>query len=262
MPFNNLLRAIRQEGQGSYHADMCVDNLTEDLKELYGAVPPGVAMVAVRLIRRSQQSEVPVPDDFGYNWLIRAVRETTLAIQALSDARAILTAYSREFADPRPSMTDLASAQGISPTTLRRRYKTAQVESLKSLLESTGTIDDIIRPFPSLFDRDLQGVSEELDEEIAIRDRIAAAYEVEEIALAKKIGVPIPSNDDTDPYYADPIFEKTHLYPKRRRRIMGDYNERIMEDVLSGHPDLYKYWNQLRGGNVTSVVENPTEPPF
>ncbi|MFC7375936.1 hypothetical protein ACFQRD_11730 [Brachybacterium sp. GCM10030268] len=235
----------------------------DELRELHGAVPPAVAQAAIRLIEHSRQFRIPVPADIGYDWAISAVDESTLSIRALSDARSLLTAFLREIADPRPSMKELAKAQSISPTTLRRRYKPEHVTAIKHLIDNSGRIDDILRPFDMLFDFDLAGISEERDQELAIRDKLAKAYEAVEVSLAGTIGIPIPDEfDEENPYYLDPAFESNTLHPRRRRRLLSDYKEKIMDEALVNDPELAEIWKQWKTKPPRVRQEDPETPPF
>ncbi|GAA1328816.1 hypothetical protein GCM10009592_17270 [Brachybacterium rhamnosum] len=241
---------------------MAPNDYFEELRELHGAVPPAVAQAAVRLIEHSRQFQVPEPSDIGYDWAISEINHASLSMLALSDARSLLTAYFREIADPRPSMTEVAKAQSISPTTLRRRYTPNHVAAIKHLIEGTGQIDDILGPFDMLFDLDLAGLSKARDEEIAIRDQLAEAYEVVEVSLARKLGPSIPDADEENPYYLDPVFERNILHPRRRRRLLTDYNENIMRDAISGNAVLTQIWKQWTAPPPQENYEDPDTPPF
>lgn len=223
----------------------------DDLKREFGYVPDAVAIVVSRLWARVHRLEPPRPQDLGYAWINGGVKHSTMANEALIDARSILTAFAREVASPRPALGDLARAQGISLSALRRRYTPAQAESIKHLVNDTGTIDEILEPFKSLFDVDLRDVSALRDEEIATRDTIAELYAQREDLLAEQIGAetradltPPDGAEDLQPpfppYYDKPEFKAGKLYPGRRRRLLSEYNPRVMFDALESAPPILK----------------------
>lgn len=236
---------------------------SEDLKRSLGSVPPPIATVVTRLWHRASRLEPPKPLEIGYSWLNSGVAHSTIASEALIDARSMLTAFAREVANPRPTLGDLARAQGVSLSTLRRRYTPEQVDAVRHLINDTGYVDDIIRPFASLFDLDLRGISTERDQELDDRNAVAEAYAQREDALAEQMGLatradltaPAGAEDLLPPlpaYYEKPTFETGKLYPGRRRRLLTEYNERILADALDASaPELKERW--------ASWVSNPTE---
>lgn len=256
---------------------------SDDLKRSLGSVPAPISTVVARLWRRASQLEPPMPQEVGYAWLNSGVAHSTIASEALIDARSILTAFAREVANPRPTLGDLARAQGVSLSTLRRRYSLEQVDAVRHLIEGTGYIDDIIRPFNSLFDLDLRGISTARDEELDARNAIAEAYAQREDDLAEQIGLntradltpPVGAEDSLPPfpeYYEKPSFEQGKLYPGRRRRLLSEYNPRIIADALrNASPSIRTQWAAWVTESVEALAHVPSEsgdvnesehPPF
>lgn len=108
-------------------------------------------------------------DDY---FVLIGVGYSTNAIDRLEDVRAMLTAWAHAIANPRPDLMSIARWQHISPSTIRRRYTTAQITAIRSLLSNTPQLDVILYPFDSFTTEDLAGLSPELDGEIAVRLQI------------------------------------------------------------------------------------------
>lgn len=223
------------------------------------AIPEELAHVTETLWSHVWEVEPPTPtspDNETAEWFASAVEYSESRINVLTDVRSLLTAYARELSDPRPSMKTLAAAQGISSTSLRRRYTDAQVNAIRLLLAKNAPIDHIIEPFPTLHDEHLRHIDEvdSFDEEIERRNKLARLYAMHECKLASHIGIELPDS----PYIRDvangkripapsfsnrSAFKVGQLYPGRRRRLLKDYNPRIMEDALAhADSDLQKSW--------------------
>lgn len=226
-------------------------------------VPESIAAVVEAMWTNVWEVEPPgptAPDGETEQWYADAVAYCDSRAAILTDARALLTAYAREIADPRPSMGKLAAAQGISITSLRRRYNSDQVSALQHLVNETGTIDQVIAPFPTLYDDHLRHISASRDDEITKRHEMARLYAAHELQLAEQIGITEPSSallKKWGPGQTLPApqignhspFEPGKLYPGRRRRLLADYNPRIMEDALLGSNshllDTWRNWAKI-----------------
>lgn len=220
-------------------------------------VPEEIAQVVEAMWTGVWEFEPPPPDSVqgeSWSWLTDAVEYSSSRAQILIDVRALLTAYAREIADPRPSMANLAAAQGIAISTLRRRYNEDQVEAVRHLIANNGLVDDIIGPFPSLYEAALYKTSPERDRELNARYEMAVLYGQYEIELAKAMGIPIPQNnwlnsrDDrqvapTPAYPPHGQIDHETLYPGVRRRLLTQYNPHIMDRALSeARPSLHSQW--------------------
>lgn len=220
-------------------------------------VPEVIAAVVDAMWTNVWEFEPPGPtaaEGETEEWYADAVSYCDSRAEILTDARSLLTAYAREIAEPRPSMGELAAAQGISITSLRRRYNEAQVQALRHLVHETGTIDEIISPFRTLYDDQLRHTAANRDSEIDKRHEMARLYATHEFRLAEQIGITGPTdlhskalkegNFLPSPSYGDKTpFESGKLYPRRRRRLLSEYNPRIMEDALSASsPELLDLW--------------------
>jgi hypothetical protein len=85
------------------------------------------------------------------------------SIDAHVDLRALMTAYVREFHDPRPNLRAVAAAQRVSPTGLPRRYNSQTVKAVGQLLSAKPDISIIVDAFDSIAPEDLRGCSEDID---------------------------------------------------------------------------------------------------
>ncbi|MCT1438625.1 hypothetical protein [Brachybacterium paraconglomeratum] len=221
-------------------------------------IPEAIATVVEAMWTHVWEVEPPAPtapDGETAEWYADAVGYCDSRAEILTDARSLLTAYAREIASPRPPMGELAAAQGISITSLRRRYNETHVVALRHLVDETGTIDEIIAPFRTLYDDHLRHTSSSRDDEISKRHEMAQLYAAHEIQLAEQIGIYAPRRAPTESRepedklrsrrtYDNSPFEPGKLYPGRRRRLLSEYNPRIMEDALqAGNPQLLDAWH-------------------
>lgn len=224
-------------------------------------IPEAVAAVVEALWTQAKDGEPPEPTSPNgetEDWFAAAVQYSDSRASILTDVRAMLTAYARELAQPRPNMGRLAAAQGISITSLRRRYNDAQVNALRHLTAGTGLIDDIIAPFTSIYDEHLLYISDARDKEIDQRSEMGKLYAAHEYRLAEQIGADplVGAPLSLDPEYGGPAipnlaqkskFESGKLYPGHRRRLISDYNPRVMQDALKeSNSELLNLWNEWR----------------
>lgn len=225
------------------------------------AIPEELARVTETLWSHVWEVEPPPPtspDNETADWFSSAVEYSESRINILTDVRSLLTAYARELSNPRPSMKTLAAAQGISSTSLRRRYTDAQVNAIRLLLAKNAPIDHVIAPFPTLYDEHLRHIDEvdSFGKEIEKRNQLARLYAMHECKLATQIGIEIPNspyiheiakgNRTPAPSFSDrSAFKPGQLYPGRRRRLLREYNPRVMEDAISdADPELRDLWNR------------------
>lgn len=143
-------------------------------------LPAAVRQLVINLQQRSEaalalrrEKLAKLEDDEAF--AAEAVALSTYAEELLKASRTIVNAYSHAIASPRPSLQKLALAQEITPSNLRRRYTSAHVSGVAELLRGSPSIDVIQHAFPAVADMDLKGISEAIDEEVAMRLSLRAA---------------------------------------------------------------------------------------
>ncbi|MFF2273566.1 hypothetical protein ACFVTX_14905 [Agromyces sp. NPDC058136] len=131
------------------------------------ALPEVIQRLIARLQYRSKVTAENVitasafrPNDQG----VLALKAAQRLVDLGQSTRAILTAYAHAVQTPRPNLTVLATAQEVSPSGLRRRYDEATVEAIRGLLEARPNLEAVRKSTRGLDDRELFGVSRELDE--------------------------------------------------------------------------------------------------
>lgn len=132
----------------------------------WGVVPPVVADL-VRLLSRkidrvnSHLDSLVWPDKpRDVEDLLRlSVGDAHKIARAGTDLRALLTAYSHQFHEPRPVMAAIAKAQDATRQGVPRRYGQVTVDAIRELLGEEPNVALILDAFPSLSLDDLTGLS-------------------------------------------------------------------------------------------------------
>lgn len=124
-----------------------------------------------------------LPEDGTEEWLQRVAGVSTELADRSADIRALLTAYAQTVADPRPELAMLAKWQRVSPSALRHRYNDQHVQAVRELLKADPLIDIVLEPFLSVIDRDFEGITPALDEQLKLRERMRTIVSEEFTAL-------------------------------------------------------------------------------
>ncbi|MGX5694807.1 hypothetical protein ACWKWP_01300 [Agromyces soli] len=190
------------------------------------ALPEVIQRLIARLQYRSKVTSENVitasafrPDDRG----ILALKAAQRLVDLGQSARAILTAYAHAIQMPRPNLTALAAAQEVSPSGLRRRYDEVTVEAITGLLEGRPNLEAVRKSTHGLEDRELFGVSRELDE------------------ILLEAGVDRPSGS----------FEESSTVDIPAAPFLGDVEEWLAQGPVS---DDEAYWRERLQGDATMLL--------
>lgn len=132
----------------------------------WGVVPPVIAELVQVLSRKIDHVNTHLgslvwpdkPRDVE-DLLRLSVGDAHKIARAGTDLRALLTAYSHQFHEPRPVMAAIAKAQDATRQGVPRRYGQATVDAIRELMSPQPNIALVLDAFPSLSLDDLTTLS-------------------------------------------------------------------------------------------------------
>ena len=154
------------------------EEIEDDQEDEFSSLPEPISRLLDRLSRNLQDAPSSMvrlfvsTDRNSSGAMERLLRKSQRSIDVASDLRSVITAYAHVFQKPRPNFSELAAAQGISSTGIRRRYTGQTVEALKQILGADPDLKAILRGLPSLELSDLAGLSPAIDRALAESDFI------------------------------------------------------------------------------------------
>lgn len=191
-----------------------------------------------RAAKRPIQTGPRLTGDAANDLLMASAAASTTLSMAAADLRAMLNAYSQVVATERPNLGALAALQHISPSALRHRYVEAHVEAVREMDRPDPLIDLIIEPFAGLREHHFEGLSESLDAQLTIRQRMREAATQEAWSLN-----PDASSGSFDPDRVVMLLPNGEPLTASEPRLISEAGPFLRRALVDREPELVKTYD-------------------